>query len=102
MKPPASKKLASHSLTGGAGQDEEFDDDDVAEIGTHRKESQNELSTVNRFNSNTKNQSINQSQENMMLEQRMSPVNHLNEGRMNSAMEKQKASQLHNKSDTGL
>ena len=44
-------------------EDEDDDDDDVAEIGTHRKESQhgsqNELGTVNRFNSATKNQSIN-------------------------------------------
>ena len=40
---------------------DEDDDEDVAEIGTHRKEqsqhdgSQNELGTVNRFTSHTKN-----------------------------------------------
>ena len=56
-------KIASENLSGVAahGEDEEEDDsnEDVAEIGTHRKESlhgsQNDLNTVNRFNSHTKN-----------------------------------------------
>ena len=63
----------------GGGIDDDEDDEDVAEIGTHRKESnfgsQQELNPVNRFGVTPipKHGSINESQENI-LDQRMSPV----------------------------
>ena len=107
-------KRPPHNLINESGEiDDDEDDDDVAEIGTHRKNSlqgsTHEMTAVNRFNTASKDQSINQSQDNM-LEQRMSPVNPMSQGHhvlsaamnMNVAGGANNANMLQHKSDTGL